>query len=107
MKDEKHKKALEDIKNRGQQLLKQGEGAKKATPNKQQELKRIDSGLRKREEEVSPLNVFKDDIKAKGNAADPNVWPGEGQDIGLKIKNYIKDMNKLIDEEVKASGEDD
>ena len=53
------------------------------------------------------MNVFKDDIKAKGNAADLNVWPGEGQDIGLKIKNYIKDMNKLIDEEVKASGEDD
>ena len=63
--------------------------------------------MRKREEEVSPLNVFKDDIKVKASAADKNVWPGEGQDIGLKIKNYIKDMNKLIDEEVKASGEDD
>ena len=53
------------------------------------------------------MNVFKDDIKNNGNALNKDVWPGEGHDIGLKIKNYIKDMNKLIDEEVKASGDDD
>ena len=72
------------------------------------EIKRIDSGLRLREEEASPANVFNDEPKKKA-AASPNVWPGQGHgdDIGMKIKNYIKDMNKLIDEEAKAPGDGD
>ena len=109
MKDEKHKKALEEIKQRGQQLLKQHDNQKKQVPAPvKAEPKRIDSGLRKREEEVSPANVFNDEPKRKA-AASPSMWPGQaqGDDIGLKIKNYIKDMNKLIDEEAKAPGDGD
>ena len=109
MKDEKHKKALEEIKQRGQQLLKQHDNPKKQVPAKA-EPKRVDSGLRKREEEASPANVFIDEPKKKALPASAGMWPGsniQGDDIGQKIKNYIKDMNKLIDEEAKAPGDGD
>ena len=63
--------------------------------------------MKKREEEISPQNVFNDEPKKKIVAVNPSVWPGQaqGEDIKLKMKNYIKDMNKLIDEEIKPAGD--
>ena len=68
-------------------------------------MKRFDSGLKKREEEVSPHNVFNDEPEKKIQAINPSMWPGQNQAEDVRLKNYIKDMNKLIDEELKAPGD--
>ena len=76
LKDEKHKKALEDIKQRGHQLLKQHEPQKKPVPvPAKAEVKRLDSAAKRREEDPSPQNVFNDEPKKKG-AVSPTAWPG-------------------------------
>ena len=46
---------------------------------------------------------------ANENSAGLDAWPASkpSDDIGNKIKSYIKDMNKLIDEGMKPAGADD
>lgn len=57
--------------------------------------------------------AFRQGNNNHGNAGGPNgnqdAWPAAKptDDIGNKIKSYIKDMNKLIDEGMKPSGADE
>ena len=129
-KEEKHRKAIEDIRQRGKQLLMQD-----VVPNQRQAaaaaaeeetrplIRRADSAQGQQRTPPKPAgvaaepghNVFKMDEQPKpktpgfggGNAGD--AWPQSRpmDEVGHLMKSYIKDMNKLIDDEKSNHPEDE
>lgn len=131
-KEEKHRRAMEVIMKKGNQLL--GQDCSAAGNNRGENedrplARRPDSGLQGQaptklnapKPPTAEANIFKMDEQQKprtpgfrggnnnhnagGQASD--LWPQTkpSDDIGSKIKNYIKDINKLIDSGMGQAGD--